>query len=139
MNPKKNHLLRKITLFVIGLTLILFLFFPHYEFWTPTDSGHWEEVYIYEDHLILIGLTPFYILFVFMLYSKNPTLKTISKVILFLLAILYFGFGLIAVGQTVQDYAPGPGAFLLLLLLPELVYLHYMDMWIKYNEENSIR
>tara|TARA_B110000037_G_C17110534_1_gene501680 strand:+ start:99 stop:320 length:222 start_codon:yes stop_codon:yes gene_type:complete len=72
-----------------------------------------------------------------MLSIKNALLKTVSKVILFLLAILYFCFGLIA-GTNAPDFAPGPGAILLLLILPELVYLHYMDMWIKYNKENSI-
>ena len=53
-----------------------------------------------------------------------------------MLAGLYFAFGLLSTGFAMQDYIPGPGTLLLFALLPELAYLHYMDMWVKYNKEN---
>lgn len=140
MDPKKNCLYRKIAIVAIAITLILFLCLPSYSSWVPESWDGWEagwnEIYIYEDEFILIGLLPFYIFFPLMLFTKNRTLKIVFKIVLFLLAGLYFAYGLLATGLPAQDYAPGPGTYLLLALLPELSYLYYMDMWVKYNKEN---
>ena len=114
---------------------------PLYSVWSPeilngSELG-WISIYIFEDEELLIGLMPFYILFPLMLLSKNRPIKIILKVILFLLALLYFGYGLLATGMPIQDYSPDLGALMLLALLPELAYLYYMDMWVRYNEKNA--
>ena len=142
MSPKRNHLFRRIAIIAIGITLVLFLCLPTYASWVPEAWDGWEAgwnyIYIYEDEIMLIGLLPFYILFPLMLLTKNKPLRVLFKILLFLLAGLYFAYGLMATRLPAQDYAPGLGTYLLLALLPELAYLHYMDMWVKYNKENPI-
>lgn len=139
MNPKRNNLYRKIVIGAIGITLILFLCVPTYESWAPEEWDDWEAgwnvIYIYEDVTLLIGILPFYMLFPVMILTKKKLLKVLFKILLFLLAALYFKYGLMATGLPIQDYSPGPGTYLLLALLPELIYLYYMDMWVKYYKE----
>lgn len=141
MTPNKNLLYRKIILYVIGITLILLLILPFYHVFVPelTDAPneYWKTIYLVEDEFLIIGLLPFYAIFLFYTFSKKKILKTIFKVILFLLAILYFVYALMTTQIPVMDYIPDIGTLLLFLLLPEFIYLHYMDMWVKYYEENQ--
>jgi len=140
MSPKKNQLYRKLTIYSIGITLLLLLCLPHYTVFAPeledTPEQAWKNIYFFGDEFLIIGLTPFFILFPLFLKSKNIIWKSILKIFLFILAGLYFGFGLLTTGFAVQDYIPGPGTLLLFALLPELAYLHYMDMWVKYYIKN---
>ncbi len=139
MTPKKNQLYRKIIFYSIGLTLILQIILPFALIYAPdvsTEIGEeWQPNYLFSDEFGLI-LLPFYLFFILYLVSKNKTVKGIAKLILFLFAILYFGYAFLVFQTPLIDFVPGFGLLLLFLFLPELIYLHYMDMWIKYYEEN---
>lgn len=140
MDPKKNSLFRKLTLISIGVTLVLLLCLPFCVYWDPGETeesqGAWSYGYLIGDDLLLPGLLPFYLFFPLSLLSKSQMLKLILKIVLFILAGLYFAYGFLTLQVPLQDYSPHLGTYLLMTLLPQLVYLHYMDMWVKYNAKN---
>ncbi len=140
MDPNKNIRFRKLTLISIGVTLVLLLCLPLYVTWYAGDmedsQAGWSFGYLIGDDLLLPGLLPFYLFFPFMLLSKSKVLKLILKIVLFILAGLYFAYGFLTLQVPFQDYSPALGTYLLMTLLPQLIYLHYMDMWVKYNAKN---
>ncbi|WP_066755415.1 hypothetical protein [Crocinitomix algicola] len=90
-------------------------------------EGGWNQIFLYEDEFLFMGLSPFYLLFPLMLLSKNRIVKMALKGVLLILASFYFAYGVVATGMPVQDFVPRMGVYLLIPLIPELIYLYYLD------------
>ena len=116
-----NSIANKILLVLISLTCLSIFLLPFASVFDPSDQGEWVYLYLPEDWFSLLFYLPFVVLWIIYLVWKRIRNFLIFKILLVATAFVSFAVSFLSVGILAQDYVPGWGVFLSLLLFPMLV------------------
>ncbi len=117
--------INKILITLLSATLIISFCIPYCSVFNPTgkiDNEGWENSYIIDDIILITLYTAFGMFWLAYLLLRKSILKTILKLVLIVLSILFFTIALENLVFTAQDFRPGTGFYISVFILPLLTY-----------------
>ena len=126
LNSSVNRLfLNKFLIAALSVTCLLIFVVPHslvfYIDDGSTNRNGWKSSYVFDDTVLTIIYSPFFVLWVTYLLLKNNIVKKILGVFLVCLAILYLIIALLSITMISQDVVPHVGVYISILVFPLLI------------------